>query len=143
MIWYNKSWFQIMRSWFVIINPDFKSCVHDLTYKLWFNLIHDSCQFMWHMTISVSDMGNSQTCRMIYQGQSLLLCLRRFKGLSTRLHRVSQSHQLARPLPQVQPPSPQQAPLQAPLHEYMIWHQDLLYQIINLWFEISINHIKS
>ena len=64
-----------------------------------------------HMTISVSDMVNSQTCRTIYQGQSLLLCLRRSKGLSTRLHRVSQSHQLARPLLQVQLPSPQRAPL--------------------------------
>ena len=61
--------------------------------------------------ISVSDTGNSQTCRMIYQGQSLLPCLRRSKGLSTRLHRVSQSHHLARPLLQVQPPSPQRAPL--------------------------------
>ena len=29
--WYHKSWFQIMRSWFDIINPDFKSWVHDLT----------------------------------------------------------------------------------------------------------------
>ena len=38
-----------------------------------------------------------------------LPCLRRSKGLSTRLHRVSQSHQLARPLPQLQPP--QRAPL--------------------------------
>ena len=43
--------------------------------------------------------------------QSLLPCLRRSKGLSTQLRRVSQSHQLARPLPQVQPPSPQRAPL--------------------------------
>ena len=32
-----------------------------------------------------------------------LPCLRRSKGLSTRLHRVSQSRQLARPLLQVQP----------------------------------------
>ena len=64
-----------------------------------------------HMTISVSGTGNSQTCRTIYQGQSLLPCLGRSKGLSTRLHRVSQSHKLARPLPQVQPPSPQRAPL--------------------------------
>ena len=54
-----------------------------------------------------SDTGNSQTCWTIYQGQSLLPCLRRSKGLSTRLHRVSQSHQLVQPLPQVQPPSPQ------------------------------------
>ena len=47
----------------------------------------------------------------IYQGQSLLPCLRRSKRLSTRLHHVSWSHQLARPFPQVQPLSPQQAPL--------------------------------
>ena len=33
------------------------------------------------------------------------------KWLSTRLHRVSQSHQLAPPLLQVQLPSPQRAPL--------------------------------
>ena len=31
--------------------------------------------------------------------------------LSTKLHRVSQSHQLASPLPQVQRPSPQRVPL--------------------------------
>ena len=42
----------------------------------------------------------------LYQGQSLLPCRRRSKGLSTRLHRVSRSHKLARPLP---------SPLRAPL----------------------------
>ena len=91
MIWYNKSWFQ----------------------SSWFNLIYDRCQYMWQVT----RRSQSQTqethkqCRTIYQGQSLLPCLRRSIGLSTRLHRVSQSHQQARPLPQVQLPSPQRAPL--------------------------------
>ena len=115
MIWYNKSWFQIIRSWFDIINPDFKSCIHDLIYnRSWFQIMHSwfnliSYDLTYYMIIS--DTGNSQTCWAIYQGQSLLPCLRRSKGLSTRLHRVSQSHQLAQPLPQVQPPSPQRAPL--------------------------------
>ena len=72
-----------------------------------------------HMTISVSGTGNSQTCWTIYQGQLLLPCLRRSKGLSTRLHRISQSHQLVRPLPQVQPPSPQRAPLRLRLSRVM------------------------
>ena len=76
MIWFNKFWFQIMR--------------------LWFNLIHDRCQYMCQVTHNVG---------RLYQGQSLLPCRRRSKGLSTRLHRVSRSHKLARPLPQVHPPS--------------------------------------
>ena len=105
--------------------------------------------------------------------QSLLPCLRRSKGLSTRLHRVSQSHQLAQPLPQVQPPSSQPAPLRLRLlksyvnnnqirtyyikswthdlkwgfiisnHERMIWNEDLLHQIMNAWFEMRIYYIKS
>ena len=66
-----------------------------------------------HDGISVSDTGSPQTCRTIHQGRSLssdqgqspLPFLRRSKGLSTKLRRVSQSHQLARP------PSPQRAPL--------------------------------
>ena len=61
----------------------------------WFNSIHD--RHLRHEKLTnMSDHISSQ---------SLLLCLRRSKGLSTRLHCISESHQLARPLPQVQPPS--------------------------------------
>ena len=67
-----------------------------------------------HMRISVSDETHKQ-CRTIYQGQSLLPCLRGSKELSTRLHSISQSYQLVQPLPQVQPPSPQRAPLRLQL----------------------------
>ena len=84
-----------------------------LWFKLWFNLTHDRCQNMWQVTWRSQSQTREthKQCRTTYQGQSLLPCLRRSKGLSTRLLRVSQSHQLARPLPQVQPPSPQRAPL--------------------------------
>ena len=67
MIWYNKSWFQIMHSWF--------------------NSIHD--RHLRHRKLT--NMSDPIS--------------RRSKGLSTRLHFISESHQLARPLPQVHPPS--------------------------------------
>ena len=84
MILYNKSWFQIMHSWFTG------------------NSIHDRHLRHGKLT-NMSDHISSQ---------SLLLCLRQSKGLSTRLHCISESHQLAWPLPQVQPPSPHVAFLQ-------------------------------
>ena len=62
----------------------------------WFNSIHDRHLRHGKLT-NMSDHISSQ---------SLLLCLRRSKGLSTRLHCISESHQVAWPLPQVQPPSP-------------------------------------
>ena len=67
-----------------------------------------------HMSISVSDETHKQ-CWTIYQGQSLLPYLRWSKELSTRLHSVSQSHQLAQPLLQVQPSSQKRAPLRLEL----------------------------
>ena len=97
---------------------------------------------MWQVTWwSLSQTWEThKQCRTIYQGQLLLPCFRRSKGLSTRLHRVSQSHQLAQPLPQVQPPSSQRAPLD---FSRVMLNQDLLYQIMNAWFEMRIYYIKS
>ena len=82
ILYVNKSWFQIMHSWF--------------------NSIHDRHLRHGKLT-NMSDHISSQ---------SLLLCLRQSKGLSTRLHCISESHPLAWPLPQVQPPSPHVAFLQ-------------------------------
>ena len=59
MIWYNKSWFQVMRSWF--------------------NLIHDRCHNIWQVTWRSQSQTREthKQCRTIYQGQSLLFKTRR------------------------------------------------------------------
>ena len=118
MIWYNKSWFQIMRSWFDIISLDlkiilfenniiFKSCVHDLTNKLWFKLNHEC--MIWNQDLLYQIMNVWFEIR-IYYIKSWTYDLN--SGFLTSNHKL------------------------------MIWNQDLLYQIINAWFEIRIYYVK-
>ena len=117
MIWYNNFWFQIMS--FMIWYQWFHGLIsviswfHISDFMIWYQWFHgfisvnswfDISNFMiWYQrfhdlmigavtspnTISISDAGNSQTCRTIFQGQSLLPFLGSSHGLLSRLYRVS------------------------------------------------------